>query len=41
MERGNNLFRPQVYFQKKDEIDALKADFEENGNGNKSLISTI
>ena len=36
MKRDNNLFRPQVYFQKKDEIDALKADFEENGNGNKS-----
>lgn len=36
MKRDNNLFRPQVYFQKKEEIDALKADFEESGNGNKS-----
>ena len=36
MKQNNNLFRPQVYFQKKDEIDALKADFDENGNGNKS-----
>lgn len=36
MKQEHNLFRPQVYFQKKDEIDALKADFEENGNGNKS-----
>lgn len=36
MKQNNNLFRPQVYFQKKEEIDALKADFEESGNGNKS-----
>lgn len=36
LKQEHNLFRPQVYFQKKDEIDALKADFEENGNGNKS-----
>lgn len=36
MKQDNNLFRPQVYFQKKEEIDALKADFEENGGCNKS-----
>lgn len=36
MKRDSNLFRPQVYFQKKDEIDALKEDYQESGGNNKS-----
>lgn len=36
MKQDSNLFRPQVYFQKKDEIDALKEDYQESGGNNKS-----
>lgn len=30
------MFRPQVYFQRKEEIDLLKDDFQKSGDANKS-----